>query len=130
MPFIRLMGIVPLGIGLTVLFGLWFSNSPLSDAPVFMKLFASFVATPFVVMGIASLSGKLAPESQIQSMMKAMAQHRQKELQDLNSSEPGVATAGYQCDGCGASLAENADVSPHGDVKCEHCGRWFNIHKG
>jgi DNA-directed RNA polymerase subunit RPC12/RpoP len=35
----------------------------------------------------------------------------------------------YHCPACGAPLAEGADVSPHGDAKCTHCGSWFNIHK-
>lgn len=34
----------------------------------------------------------------------------------------------YSCDACGTLLASQADVSPHGDVKCSQCGRWFNIH--
>jgi len=37
--------------------------------------------------------------------------------------------AGYRCPNCGASIAEGADVSPSGDVKCDHCRRWFNIHR-
>lgn len=34
----------------------------------------------------------------------------------------------YQCNRCGAALPPKATVSPQGDVKCEHCGGWFNIH--
>jgi len=38
------------------------------------------------------------------------------------------AALGYVCPGCCAPLGKRADVSPQGDVKCPHCGRWFNIH--
>jgi DNA-directed RNA polymerase subunit RPC12/RpoP len=35
----------------------------------------------------------------------------------------------YTCKNCGAILGEKADVSPSGDVKCQYCNKWFNIHK-
>ncbi len=35
----------------------------------------------------------------------------------------------YECLNCGADLGKGVDVSPSGDVKCEYCSKWFNIHK-
>lgn len=35
----------------------------------------------------------------------------------------------YECEHCGAGLGKNADVSPSGDVKCQYCNKWFNIHR-
>ncbi|MBD3675956.1 MAG: hypothetical protein HUJ26_20800 [Planctomycetaceae bacterium] len=34
----------------------------------------------------------------------------------------------YECDQCGATLGDNADVSPSGDFKCTYCGKWSNVH--
>jgi DNA-directed RNA polymerase subunit RPC12/RpoP len=48
---------------------------------------------------------------------------------DVQPGPPQTGAVGYQCAHCGATLGEQADVSPHGDVKCAHCGRWFNIHR-
>ncbi|WP_417849668.1 hypothetical protein [Thalassoglobus sp.] len=128
MQLIRFMGLVPLGIGLTLIFSLWTGIPPFGFAPLFFKIFGTFVAIPFVVIGMSTLSGKLSPEHRIRSMMENM--HQLNPRPDDGPAAPlADVTAGYQCDGCGASLAENADVSPHGDVKCNHCGRWFNIHK-
>lgn len=35
----------------------------------------------------------------------------------------------YECLNCGANLGKGVEVSPSGDVKCEYCVKWFNIHK-
>ncbi|MDQ7780689.1 MAG: hypothetical protein RDV41_13425, partial [Planctomycetota bacterium] len=32
------------------------------------------------------------------------------------------------CSRCGATPA-NPSVSPHGDVKCEYCGTWYNVYR-
>ncbi len=32
-----------------------------------------------------------------------------------------------QCDHCGAKLTDASEISPHGDVKCEYCEKWFNV---
>ncbi len=45
------------------------------------------------------------------------------------NSPPAEGKGNYACPSCGASLTDNADVSPLGDAKCGHCGRWFNVHK-
>jgi hypothetical protein len=34
----------------------------------------------------------------------------------------------YECDHCGAAIGEGAEVSPHGDIMCSYCNKWFNIH--
>lgn len=41
-----------------------------------------------------------------------------------------LADKGYDCARCGAAIGKNADVSPNGDVKCQYCNKWFNIHRG
>jgi len=124
MGFFRIMGIVPLGIGLTVLGFLWFGRlGPFGESvPLFFRVFGSFIALSFILMGSGILSGKLP-------MTSAELARRMTEMQGLaktTTAKPGTA---FQCPNCGASLGNDADVSPNGDVKCVHCLRWFNIHR-
>ncbi len=131
----RVIGIVPLGIGLTLLVSLW--SQPFGgfhSPPLFFRIFGSFVALFFVFMGGGLVFGSMANPDGLMGMLRE-AQRRQRELEaelredaapgPANHREPG----GYTCTSCGAPLSGNADVSPHGDVKCSHCGRWFNIHQ-
>ncbi|HEY3322926.1 MAG TPA: hypothetical protein VGP72_20900 [Planctomycetota bacterium] len=32
------------------------------------------------------------------------------------------------CPHCGAGLKTGSAISPHGDVLCQHCGKWYNVH--
>lgn len=128
MQFIRFVGIVPIGVGITLLCGLWFGGSPFDGAPFFFKVMGSFVALMFLLVGSGFLFAKISPESQMKAMVDQL-QRLQQENSSAANTETKVAQGGYQCSACGATLESNAEVSPHGDVKCEHCGRWFNIHK-
>ena len=123
----RLMGIVPTGIALTVLVFVW--SPPYSGfgaPPLFFRVFASFIAFGFLLIGGGLLFGNLDPRSRLRSLVEET-----RRLQDeLHNSSPASGLVGnYSCSSCGAPLGDTADVSPHGDVKCAHCGRWFNIHQ-
>lgn len=126
MHFARLVGIVPMGVGATLIIALWFSGE-FSGAPFFFKVMGSFVATFFMIIGSGFLFAKMPAQGQINSMLSELKKQQQANQPEGIPSATG--SAGYQCTACGATLESNADVSPHGDVKCEHCGRWFNIHK-
>lgn len=126
MPFQRLLGIVPLGIGLTVLGGIWFSDfGPFGGPPLFFKFFISFIAIAFILQGLSTLT--------VADMMTSGSLHDLLTKQ-LNSNfkpqnEPEAKKTGqYECSNCNAPLVNQADVSPLGDVRCKHCGKWFNIH--
>ncbi|MGZ0172849.1 MAG: hypothetical protein ACKVHE_25215 [Planctomycetales bacterium] len=131
--FPRMMAIVPFGIGMTVLIGLW--GGGMGNPPLFFRVFGSFIALAFVMtgVGIFTTAGKLGdPRRMAQSL-----QEMQKELAanqpeaDSSPAQPADAAApkvGYDCPNCGAALGKEADVSPSGDVKCGYCERWFNIH--
>jgi hypothetical protein len=123
---IGVFGFVFAGIGVTVLGFLWGVMPGLPDeVPVFFRIFASFIAIAFVAVGgtmgvaaIRNLSG-LPPQPPLvppafPSPPTASAQPE---------------TGGYVCPHCGAPLADKADVSPLGDVKCPFCNTWFNIHQ-
>lgn len=126
-----LFGIVPLGIGLTVLGYLWFTPfGQFHSPPLFFRIFGSFVALPFVFIGGTAILGGLGlitPPTR--SRAETMANSLKRELAEGSSPvAPSGRSAGYVCPSCNAPLGEKADVSPSGDVKCGHCGRWFNIH--
>lgn len=121
MPFDRMMGIVPLGVGLTLLAFVWGSG-----APLFFCVFASFVALGFVLTGAKLISGSLHDPARLRQIAEQLQSQLPETPDQPPSAPPGP--MGYRCDSCGAPLRPDADVSPHGDVKCEHCNRWFNIH--
>lgn len=85
--------------------------------PIMFRLVGSMVSLIFMAVGtgagLAALKGGGA---------EAM-------LRKLGKRKPGgPRPTGYKCPNCGAALSENADVSPSGDVKCDYCRTWFNIH--
>jgi hypothetical protein len=127
----RLFGIVPLGIGLTVLGFLWFSPfGEFHSPPLFFRIFGTFVALPFVFIGAAAIFA--SPEAMLRNA-RSRAESLARELkQSLPEQSDAIAdtgsSAGYVCPSCNAPLGDNSDVSPSGDAKCGHCGRWFNIH--
>ena len=46
--------------------------------------------------------------------------------QGANAEKP-AQSFDLQCDHCGAKLSDASEISPHGDVKCEYCKKWFNV---
>jgi hypothetical protein len=133
----RLFGIIPLGIGLTVLTFAWSDDfgGPFG-VPVFFRLFPSFIALGFVFAGGAILFGaRKGVRSSLVDQALDLHQQLQEGMRVRGMTPPGehrsaprVTSDGYECPGCNAPVGSNADVSPHGDVKCGHCGRWFNVH--
>lgn len=129
----RIMVLIPFGIGMTVLIGLW--GGGMGDPPLFFRMFGSFIALAFVLFGIAAFkaAGKFGdPLSMVRSMQEIA-----KELEanqpgsrsgSVSSTEETKSKVGYECPNCAASLGTDADVSPSGDVRCGYCDRWFNIH--
>jgi hypothetical protein len=117
------------GIGLTVLGFLWLTPFNQFDSPpLFFRLFGSFIALVFVVVGgtafFGAISGRglMAPGA---TLPQPRSQPAPRPAPTLDNSIP----AGYACPHCGAPLTQQADVSPLGDVKCPFCHTWFNIHQ-
>ena len=128
-PFFRLMGIIPLGIGLTVLGFLWLSPwNEFGSPPLFFRIFGSFIALAFIMMGSGFLSGMLQPGSSgLNEHLNAAIREAVRKNPSLGRP-PEAGSLDYVCRHCNAPLDRKADVSPLGDVKCQHCGKWFNIH--
>jgi uncharacterized protein YjeT (DUF2065 family) len=129
----RLMGIMPFGIGLTVLFFIWFGDvGPFGGAPLIFRVFASFVALVFVLTGVMFFSGPSLLKGQHQNMLdrvRELSEAAGHDLTDSSASSDGRPQVNYSCPNCGSDLGEDADVSPSGDAKCDYCKRWFNIHR-
>jgi hypothetical protein len=122
--FARAIGIVPLGIGLTVIGFLW--GTPFNSfhsPPLFFRIFGSFIALAFVMVGGAILFGKHSPRQHLDQLGRSPDPRPPGD-----QPRPSVPAGGYTCSNCSAPLGKGADVSPHGDVKCAHCGKWFNVH--
>ncbi len=126
MLFQRLIGIVPLGIGLTVLGFLWGSPwNEFGSPPLVFRIFGSFIALGFLLFGCLFLFAKpVSPTAQLKAL--------RDELREAGLTETPVTSEPPQpgklkCPNCGSSPGK-AEVSPHGDVKCDHCSRWYNVH--
>ena len=121
----RLAGIIPLGIGICFM-GAWLSATSGHDSvPIFFKLFGVFVCLPFIGVGIALMFG-WAPSAaeQLAALQKQVdAAANTDAVSTTTPPHPGK----LKCPNCGSSPGA-AEVSPHGDVKCDHCSRWYNVH--
>ena len=121
----RLVGIIPLGIGICFM-GAWLSDtSGHHPVPIFVKLFGVFVCLPFIGVGLAIIFGKAPSAAErlaaLQKQVDAAA--NTDAVSTTTPPQPGK----LKCPNCGSSPGA-AEVSPHGDVKCDHCSRWYNVH--
>lgn len=122
-------GVVFAGIGLTVLGFMWFTpRHEFGAPPLFFRIFASFIAIPFVAIGgtlaYKSITGKSLPARLPQPVARLHGADPAQPVQHVPSHG-----GAYRCPRCGAPLGKDADVSPSGDVKCTFCNTWFNIHR-
>lgn len=128
MNYARLFGIAPFGIGLTTLGFLWLSPwNEFGSPPLFFRIFGSFVAFPFVVIGGGILFGNhTSLIERMKTLKREMEESGLATPTSSSSSSPPV-LGKLKCPNCGSSPGAS-EVSPHGDVKCEHCSRWYNVH--
>lgn len=109
-------------IGLTLLVVMWGGTlDGFGGPPVFFKIFVSFIAAAFMIMGFGvPLSALFAS--------RAAGGAPEDPASPGATPPPPKPSAGYQCPHCGAGL-EKQEVSPGGDVKCAYCHKWYNIHR-
>jgi hypothetical protein len=125
-------GLVFLGIGITVIVWMWTAEG-FGAPPLVFRIFATFIAIAFVAMGGAtaySAARALAGGDTGFGHQQHNNRIEDRDFEDkVGQRSERNEQVGYACPGCGAPLARGADVSPHGDVKCAHCGRWYNVYK-
>lgn len=127
----KLFALIPAGIGLTLFIWLWMQPfGAFHSPPLFFRIMGSFVAAFFMLFGVAVFAGSSAMSGTLKDRLRAL-KRMQQELEDElpEAGQSDKKTGSYHCSSCGAPLGEGAEVSPHGDVKCTHCGKWFNIHQ-
>ncbi len=121
------MGLIFAGIGLTVLVFIWSASfEEFGSPPLFFRVFASFIALAFVIIGGSVFGGTIMGIKAGGKIMQSMESVEQKDS-SREVSEASHPTS-YTCARCGAPLGEGVEVSLHGDVKCSYCSAWFNIH--
>jgi hypothetical protein len=122
------MGLIFAGIGLTVLVFLWGSSfEEFGSPPLFFRVFASFIALAFVIIGGSIFFVSIMVVKTGNNIMQSI--NDAKEQEELSTDHSGVNTpVSYTCQRCGAPLGKGVEVSPQGDVKCVYCNAWFNIH--
>ena len=100
-------------IGVTVLVFLWGARG-FGAPPLVFKVFGSFIALAFIVMGFGVPLSALAKRSRITTTggEAGPGGHGTADRPD----HPG----GYTCPHCGANVADG-EVSPSGDIKCRYC---------
>ena len=117
-----LFGLIFGGIGLTVIAFLWGSSwNEFGSPPLFFRVFGSLIAMAFVVFGGAAVFGAFTAGN----VLSAMNDRQETSQEDDRQA---ASAPGYICPQCSAPLSGNAEVSPHGDVKCGYCQCWFNVH--
>ena len=107
-------------IGITVLVFLWTAKG-FGAPPLFFKVVGSFVAIMFILIGFGT------PLSLLKKGQSGLQQNSLPR-KELETSVRQGSDSTYRCPGCGAGIA-NQEVSPSGDVKCQFCKKWWNIHK-
>ncbi len=101
------------GIGLLVILFLW--GTPPNEfgaPPLFFRVFGSLIAVAFIAFSAFGIYGAIT--------LRLGPFHSK-----LRSGRG--AAGSYSCPSCGAGLGADTEVSPSGDVKCTHCGNWFNV---
>lgn len=121
-----LFGLIFAAIGVTVIVSLWSRDGDFP--PLVFRMVGSLISLAFVVMGgglaISAMVGKVSQSGK--ASRGAPGSRGARAVRRTDRADLGV---GYTCSHCGAPLAREADVSPLGDVRCSHCGGWFNIHR-
>ena len=123
-------GAVFFAIGITVMVFMW-TASGFHAPPLIFRIFATLIAIPFVAIGgaiaygsLLALRGKHGAGGLMADVMDASDPANSAD----DTRNESASHVKYTCPACGAPLARGAEVSPHGDVKCGHCGGWYNVY--
>lgn len=117
-------------IGVLVISWMWLAPfGEFHSPPLVFRIFASLIAIPFIAMGggfaYGAITGKMFDQNAM--LQKLQEQHRAMRDEGASSATLEIPVRN-QCPACAAPLEDGSDVSPSGDVKCKHCGKWYNVH--
>ena len=76
---------------------------------------------------ISTLLGHRKIMNQVTEQVFRQAREGQQTSTATASSATSSNSADYSCDNCGAAIANNTEISPSGDFKCQYCNSWSNI---
>ena len=98
----RLIGVAPFGVGLTLFGFLWLSPfNEFGSPPLFFRVFGSFVAFFFVLVGSMILFGPSLAQRQ-QGILRSLSQMSETMQRHKPQATPDRARSGYECPQCGA----------------------------
>ena len=116
------MGFIFGCIGLSVLVFLWSQPfGQFGSPPLFFRVFGSFIALAFVTVGFGSAV------KAITGVYPELPGSHHGRAGRLDINQPRGRAERWSCPNCGASLTEDNEISPSGDVKCLHCESWYNV---
>jgi hypothetical protein len=114
-------GFVFAGLGITMITFLWFGfDSDFGKPPLVFRIFGSLISLVFIVAGGSAGLAAVTANPRLLAGPAVAAGGAEPARPNL------LATGPFTCPHCGAAMS--GEASPHGDVKCAHCGAWFNIH--
>lgn len=103
-------------IGIAVIVFLWSSRpGEFGAPPAIFRIVGTGIGVMFVVMGFGGAI----------TLLRGGPKLRLSDMAASGGAAPGP--GGYRCPHCGAALGKQ-EASPLGDVRCEHCRGWWNIH--
>ena len=123
----RLVGIIPLVMGLAMLWEAWGSSDSFHTPPLIFQIFESCFASILLLLGGSALLGRLKTASPVERLKALQEELREAGHTETPAANEPPARGKLKCPNCGSSPGQ-AEVSPHGDVKCDHCSRWYNVH--
>lgn len=94
-----------------------------------------FIGLTFLLFGfniVRTLFGPHWMRSQLRSHFREMQELSQELQAQASRQQPPThadQSLAANCPTCGAPATDRREVSPNGDIKCSHCGRWFNLAK-
>jgi hypothetical protein len=113
--FFRLVSVIFGVIGLTI-FEMWNALfNKFGSPPLFFRVFASLIGLAFIAFGFGVTFSKSGNHK------GATFTKLSQTLRQTGGSKK------YKYPHCSGDI-ENQEVSPSGDVKCEYCGKWYDVH--
>ena len=105
-----------------MLYSLWFRASDgFGGLPLFLRLMGSLIAVAFIVVGATVIWLVTLIMREPESLARPAKLAGEAAKGHLPYS------LAHDCPRGGAPSPGSTDVMENGDIKCHHCGSWFNV---